>query len=57
MSISFTHRTTYTVTHILTQSYTLNVVYSHDDTQNMLHRNFRLLSDFFLFVFKVFPRK
>ena len=29
---------------MLTHSYTLNVVYSHDDTQKTLYRNSRLLS-------------
>ena len=32
-------------THMLTHSYTLNVVYSHDDTQKILYINSHLLSD------------
>ena len=30
---------------MLTHSYTVNVVYSHDDTQKTLYRNSRLLPD------------
>ena len=41
--MSYSHDHMYT--HMLTHSYTLNVVYSHDDTLIILYRNSRFLSD------------